>query len=146
MITRSHQSICQQHPPYSHPQVTLIYYKGPDQWKGNLRVTVVGQLTYWFRVYFVLRLFTCVQAIFSMIWCPGHVGVEVHKRNKNLWFVLFPKMAHRDISWLIMIIKRYRQQVEELLHGNNVSEWPAKYNQTQRHFQQHIKYIYSVGI
>ena len=24
---RSYQSICQQHPPYSHPQVTLIYYK-----------------------------------------------------------------------------------------------------------------------
>ena len=23
---RSYQSICQQHPPYSHPQVTLIYY------------------------------------------------------------------------------------------------------------------------
>ena len=24
---RSYQSICQQHPPYSYPQVTLIYYK-----------------------------------------------------------------------------------------------------------------------
>ena len=34
---RSCQSICQQHPPYSHPQVTLIYYK-VIQWKyDNLR-------------------------------------------------------------------------------------------------------------
>ncbi len=28
---RSYQSICQQHPPYSHPQVTLIYYTKPQK-------------------------------------------------------------------------------------------------------------------
>ena len=29
---RSYQSICQQHPPYSHPQVTLIYYSFISQY------------------------------------------------------------------------------------------------------------------
>ena len=35
---RSYQSICQQHPPYSHPQITLIYY---SSW-GVVVMVVVG--------------------------------------------------------------------------------------------------------
>ena len=30
---RSYQSICQQHPPYLHPQVTLIHYINKDIWQ-----------------------------------------------------------------------------------------------------------------
>ena len=42
---RSYQSICQQHPPYSHPQVTLIYYTVKQDFNPNPNplITLYGE-------------------------------------------------------------------------------------------------------
>ena len=39
---------------------------------------------------------------------------------------IYPSWLLRNVSRVIIIKKRFRQQVEELLHGLNLSEWVTK--------------------
>ena len=58
---RSYQSICQQHPPYSHPQVTLIYYKSTNHNYYNRHFHVPEFFQFSSKVDVLILLFTFFQ-------------------------------------------------------------------------------------
>ena len=60
--------------------------------------------------------------------CPGYVSKEERKQTKIYNLSYLPKLAHKGfvIGDNNNNNNRYRQQVEELLPENNISEWLAK--------------------